>query len=114
MQKYQYLTIIAIAALFVLSSCSSAPPSPTGDHFGPRGGFGRGNMTDEQRQQMMDQMRQSGIDACQGKSNGEDCMMENPRGQINGTCSTSDDGSVQCRGQRPNGNWSGQRPPRPQ
>lgn len=63
------------------------------------------NMTEEQRQQFM----QQGINACQGKSESDSCTMQTPRGETNGTC-RSFNGELSCTpaiGGGPRGNSMG-------
>jgi len=103
---------------FVLSGCTGSsdqsPPPGQGQRnlqdFN-RTGFSPGStMTDEQRQQMM----QAAIFACSGKADGDACVIQNSRGDMNGTC-RSMNGTLSCafaRGGRGlNGTWNGQRQP---
>ncbi|MEK6954469.1 MAG: hypothetical protein AABX01_05650 [Candidatus Micrarchaeota archaeon] len=56
------------------------------------GGFGNGtfgNMTDEQRAQMQKQRMQEALTACKGKSDGDACAVQNPRGELKGKCIVS-------------------------
>ena len=54
-----------------------------------------GNMTDEQRQQMMQQRMQMMELACQDKSEGDSCAMKSQRGDRTGTCKTQN-GKLLC------------------
>jgi hypothetical protein len=46
-----------------------------------------GNLTEEQMQQMIEQMRRAAADACNGRAEGDSCAMQTPRGNATGTCS---------------------------
>jgi len=77
-------TTITIA-LLILCSIITACAANTVSNGAPdqhRNNSGRFNVTDEQRQQMMQQQTA----ACQGKSINDSCTMESQRGERNGTC----------------------------
>ena len=63
-----------------------------GSGMGGRGGFGNGNITDAQRQQMM----QAWAAACDGKTTGDTCSVaQGARGSMNGTCGNRN-GTLSC------------------
>ena len=66
-----------------------------GSGMGGRGGFGNGNITDAQRQQMM----QAWAAACDGKAAGDACTAQSTLGggarEMNGTCSARS-GNLTC------------------
>jgi len=100
--------LLAASALF-LSGCTSSDTNA--DQQGPgifRGGnhsgFGTSNLTDEQRQQMMEERMQAAADACINKAQGDSCAMQNPGGSANGTCE-SRNGTLACGFP---GQWNGQ------
>jgi hypothetical protein len=68
------------------SNPPGAPPFDANFRGGNRSNFG--NLTSEQRQQMMEEMAQQAISACKGKSEGDACAMNSPRGNTTGTCTT--------------------------
>ena len=62
---------------------------------GGRPGFGS-NLTEEERQQMMQQRLEEERTACEGKAEGDQCTLTNPRGDMAGSCSTLNETLV-CR-----------------
>jgi len=60
-----------------------------------RTGMYSGNISDAQRQAMFQQRQQAAIDACNGKNVGDSCILESPRNNITGTCSTLNE-TIQC------------------
>ena len=74
------------------------PPAGNDTHFDRD--FRNMNLTDEERRVMMEEMQQSAIDACSGKSPGDECELQNMRGMMNGTCELRDD-DLACQFQRP-------------
>ena len=86
------LLFVLLAFTIAFSGCVSSDQgqAPSGNHSwrgGRPGNFtgGRfGNLTDEQRQQMFNQLAA----ACQGKAAGDACEMQTPRGNMTGTCET--------------------------
>ena len=114
MEKWMEIVLIlllalAIAGMIMLSGCTasadnygndgqqytgiddSAGAAYSGNRNGmlERGGFG--NITDAQRQQMM----QTWAAACDGKAAGDACFVQGAQGEINGTCSARD-GNMTC------------------
>ncbi len=90
------------------NSPNSAPvfdANRTGFRGGNRSNFG--NLSAEQRQQMMERRVQQAISSCTGKSEGSSCTFENQRGNATGTCTTRNE-SLACSF----GNRSGQYPSR--
>jgi hypothetical protein len=74
---------------------------------GTMNGSGRfGNMTEAERQALMEERLQQGKEACAGKAEGDTCTTPSPRGDQEGTC-TLQDANLICRGQ-----MGGQREPR--
>ncbi|MFH1247447.1 MAG: hypothetical protein V1644_03635 [Candidatus Micrarchaeota archaeon] len=73
-------------------------PGGTGGQGGqfPFQGRGGQNMTDEQRQQFFNERLQVAMAACQNKTSGDTCIVQSPRGGLNGTCSTQD-GILSCQ-----------------
>ena len=107
MQKEIGILILAILALLIaaailLSGCvSDAQPQQgsvyRGGYNGQRGNFtgprNFGNMTSEQRAQMMQQL----ASACGGKSAGDACALQVPQqGSMNGTCRQNQNGTLAC------------------
>jgi Flp pilus assembly protein TadG len=60
------------------------------------------NMTDAERQQMFESMMQAASAACQNKTEGDSCTMQNQRGEMSGTCKTQED-KLMCMGAGPSG-----------
>lgn len=83
------------------------PVNPDNAPGGPprRGGGQFGNMTAEQRQQMINTMMQQQTAACQDKSEGDACVMQGSRGGQNGTCKTYNE-TLRCSFQGGQGNFS--------
>ena len=77
-----------------------------GPGFGGRGGGfrngtgGYGNLTPEQRQQMMAQRQQQAMDACNGKAQGDSCDISFGNRTTSGTCDTGNSTALECRIQR--------------
>ncbi|VVC02178.1 Uncharacterised protein [uncultured archaeon] len=122
MKKILQLSLIALlvllmAAVVMLAGCTSSgqeqnaqqgsPPSgngrqanPNRPYFGNRtGGPGGniGNLTDAQRQQLFQQRMQQAVAACEGKTAGESCALQNARGNMTGTCQ-SQNSTLLCMG----------------
>ena len=93
---------------------NSNPVPPSDNNQAPQVGWQNrtrgqgqfGNMTPEQRQQMMATMIQQVTDACQGMNDGDNCTIQNQRGNRTGTCATQN-GTIMCNAgfnrQRPTG-----------
>ncbi|MFH0971398.1 MAG: hypothetical protein V1835_02415 [Candidatus Micrarchaeota archaeon] len=118
-----YVMLIALFAAVFMMGCTSENqgdrdnPDFQGRQFGRGGNFPRdgnfsgnrtfGNMTEEQRQQMMQQRQQEIINACKGRAEGDICTITNPRGNTEGTCKTLNN-QLLCETPFPSG-----RPPSP-
>lgn len=86
MKKRMLLMIFLILGIVIILGCSSTK-SNTRD----RKEFGRGlNLTEEERQQMFEEMQQIATEACQDRNEGDDCVFETPRGEMNGICKILD------------------------
>ena len=57
------------------------------------------NLADEQRDQVIQEREQQAQDACVGKAEGDSCSIENPMGQMEGTC-TQLDNKLVCFNER--------------
>jgi hypothetical protein len=77
--------------------------------FGNRNGT-FGNLTEEQRQQMIAQRQQAVIKACEGKSEGDQCTIMDPRGGDRTSSCTTINGNLECNAGFGGGN---SRPPNP-
>ena len=49
------------------------------------------NLTEQERQQMIEQRMQMMQAACQGKAEGDSCSVQSPRGERKGTCKTQNE-----------------------
>lgn len=97
------LAILVIGALFlfsldVLNNHNKAGPSDKwqqSPQWQPGENNGRlpMNMSEEERQQMMEARMQTAITACHDKAEGDACTMQGPGGDMTGTCKTGRDGS---------------------
>lgn len=108
MRKTAIIMLILISSLLLLG-CSSKQ-----DQFQdmPERNFDRDrpqmNLSDEERQNMLmppemsEEMQQKMIEACQDKNEGNECVLEDPRGETTGTCKISED-SLVCTIERPMG-----------
>jgi hypothetical protein len=101
-------TIIILALMIgvVAVACTNQPGNTAPDTVGnvsdagnPPGRYG-GNLTPEERQQAYAQMMQQAIAACDGKATGDSCVIQNPRGERNGTCEAINEtnDTLSCRG----------------
>ena len=84
----------------VSQASSNVPSQAVGNRSRSNRGFG--NLTIEQRQQMM----QQSIDACQDKNEGDSCILSNTRMNATGTCNTLN-ATLRCmpaNGYRPSAN----------
>lgn len=94
--------LLLVITIIGLSGCTSQG-APEGNGFGPGGqgdwGGGPGmnaNLTQEEREQMMQERMQAGIAACAGMQEGDACEMQGFRNEsINGTC-LSMNGTLSC------------------
>ena len=82
--------VLAILISIIILGCAAK------DGVIARPGFGANrrqleNLTDEQRQQMIEQRTQMMQAACKGKNINEPCEMQSQRGQRAGTCKSMDD-----------------------
>ena len=80
--------IFIILSSTIISGCSSNKT-----YFGERQGgeFRGGNLTGEQREQMFEERQQIAIEACQDKTEGDSCILQNPGGEIEGICKIVED-----------------------
>jgi hypothetical protein len=84
--------LIAILFLTIfISGCSS------GNNF-RRNRFM--NLSEEQRQEMMQEMQQKAAEACQGKNEGDTCKIQTPGGEINASCK-AEEGNLMCMPNNP-------------
>ena len=44
------------------------------------------DLSEDERQQMMQERQQIAIDACMEKAEGDECLIESPRGEMKGEC----------------------------
>ncbi len=68
------------------------------------------NLTDAQRQQMVQQRIQLAVDACQNKQENDACTIQSPRGERAGTCITNQNNQLMCRTMRNRQNASEAQP----
>jgi hypothetical protein len=52
------------------------------------------NLSDEERQKLMQEREKSAIDACNGKADGDSCTIQNSVGEISGTCNMQQDNLI--------------------
>lgn len=109
------LAILVIGALFlfsldVLNNHNKAGPSDKwqqSPQWQPGENNGRPpamNMSEEERQQMMEARMQTATAACQDKAEGDACAMQGSGGDMTGTCKTGRDGSgLMCNVMRGSG-----------
>jgi|GEM_PF-4705959 len=108
------LLALFVAALFLFTGCVAGPQDGNWESQGglqnrTRGGMG--NLTEEERQLMMDGRMQAASGACDGKKEGEACSlaMQSPRGNVmvDGTCENRD-GGLFCNAGTPRmqGGWN--------
>lgn len=109
------LLVILMAALVMLFGCTSSGQPQAGPQDGDQPqqqggagyqggndrGFGNrsnfGNLTAEQRQQMFGQRLKEAAAACDGKTAGDSCVMQSPRGNRTSTCENQN-GTLMCAG----------------
>jgi len=60
------------------------------------------NLTEEERQQFLQERQQKAIEACDGKDEGENCIFESPMGEMEGICKMMDN-NLFCTLERPMG-----------
>ena len=110
------IAVVLIASIFIMGCTSQGdqgqPATGPGGNgsFGPGfggmgGGFrngtgGFGNLTPEQRQQMMAQRQQQAMDACNGKAQGDSCGISFGNRTTSGTCKTVN-ATLECGFSRP-------------
>ena len=99
--KFAYLFAV-LALSLILAGCvestgggSSPQDKAQGRQFGGRPPFG-GNLTPQQRDEFINARIEAATKACDGKAVGDNCSLESPRGEINGTCFEMN-GTVGCR-----------------
>ena len=96
------IILTVFISLLILSLFLVGCSSDEGKRFqgGPRGDFPGDrdfrlnksmNMSDEERQAMMEERQQNMIEACSGKNEGDKCQIQSPRGEMGGVCKTIDD-----------------------
>jgi hypothetical protein len=96
------LAALSLAGALLLSGCTTGQqdnagwnPDAGGPDFGPGGNPG-GNMTEEERQAMLEERMRAAAEACAGKGEGDACSMQGfGGGSMDGTCATSDAG-ISC------------------
>ena len=87
--------MILLAFGLFITGCSSDKQFVPDDRGRFREGF-----SEEQRQQMFEEMQQKAVDACFGKVEGDSCTIEGGRGEMQGTCSV-ENANLLCRFERP-------------
>ena len=102
------LIIVSLVSIIIISGCTSsdretAPIQGNGDYQNNNrqraGNFG--NLSEEQRQQFIEQRMQMMMAACQDKKDGDSCALQNQRGQRAGTCKAQQ-GKLMCSTVRDN------------
>jgi len=95
MEKICIITLLmalAIASSIIILGCASNNKNQSYQGKGNyQNRFGANNLTQEQRQQMIEQRMQSMIAACKEKTEGGACTIQNPRGSKTGTCKTQNE-----------------------
>jgi hypothetical protein len=89
------LLFCLLCILFILG-CSKAP-SYRGrwSNFTEEQRLNRfGNLSSEERRQMIEQRQQAAIESCSEKSEGDSCTLENSRGTIEGICKVIEDNLI--------------------
>jgi len=88
--------VLIMLAISVLSGCNSGNPNFSGRQgLGPaalQGGWQsnrtRGfNLTEEERQNMINQRQLLAVESCQGKNEGDNCHITDPGRNVSGVCS---------------------------
>ena len=88
------LIILSIATIIIISGCTSnnqttssqsGKNAPTESNNRFRGGI-RNNLTEEERQQMIEARTQLMMKACENKKENDACTMQSQRGEITGVC----------------------------
>ena len=111
------ISILFMLSILIISGCSSNnepsyqsnntnPAYEKGDGAARNNQFGTGrknNLTQEERQQMIEARMQLAKTACQDKTEGDACAIQGQRGEINGTCKNQN-GVLMCTGAN---NWQG-------
>ena len=90
MKLSKQLIIIAFLAMLFVVGCTQTP-QPKGD------GMGSGqqlNMTTEEKDALTAQRVALALAACEDKQEGDACVTETPRGTIDATCTTVEEGLV--------------------
>jgi hypothetical protein len=85
----------------VNSPSAGNPPNDTR----PQGPGGQGNLTDEERQVMMEQRMNEAISACKDMAEGDTCTITSSRGEMQGTCQTRNE-TIMC-----DAGFGGRQPP---
>ena len=104
--RLKTFTIIGlILGMIVLAGCSSNQnKESSGDkNFQPRqNGDSKGlsNLTDEQRNEMMQERQEMNKQSCENKQEGDKCIIEGRTGQIESTCEYQND-VLLCKMNRP-------------
>ena len=104
------ILVLLIFSVILMQGCSKSNGDFQGrrDFSGERpfpGGMNRsqlpgGNLSEEERQQMFEERQQEMVEACTGKSEGDSCVIESPRGSTEGKCNLVDD-NLACAFDRP-------------
>ena len=95
-----FVLLLLLVSAIGLSACTSAGgPGQEGFGEGPGnrgGGPGfSGNLTEEERRQLMQETMQAGIAACGGKAEGDSCAVRGLGGNATGTCRALN-GTLSC------------------
>ncbi|MBI5229359.1 hypothetical protein HY991_04565 [Candidatus Micrarchaeota archaeon] len=101
---FVFIGFLLVVSVLLFGCLNSGNPSDgdNGNPLGPAGrdgsfgnrsfggrGFGNGsfgNLTEEQRQQFINDRLQTAVNACQNKAEGDSCVLSSPRGNLTGTC----------------------------
>ena len=102
--------IVLMVSLLAFSGCTTqktdANTAANNRPFQPNGRYNRtSNLTEEQRQAIMSQLRQAALDACAGKGEGEECTLQSPMGERTGNCTITGNETL-C-----NAGFTGRQPP---
>jgi hypothetical protein len=96
-----FLFCVFFLAVIILSGCSYNEQKRFSQREGFQGMSNRAiNITEEQRQQLFEERQRQAIEVCQGKNEGDSCIYESPRGEIQGACKIMNN-SLACTTNRP-------------
>ena len=87
MKAHIILILLVLAGIF--TACSSEPQYEKGNFPGKYR-----EMSEEERQLIQEERQQIAITACAEKGEGESCVTENQRGDVEGSCQIQEDNLI--------------------